>query len=106
MRATHKQKAEAMNEHIPLPEQLPADSNELEKYRHHIDEFDLTEEQKQELLITLWQIMTQFVDLGFGRDATTLALKAICGEDFEAAPLDDEYDLYLKDQLSNESEEK
>ncbi|MCK0069953.1 hypothetical protein [Kordiimonas laminariae] len=95
-----------MNEHAPIPDPLPADSPELEKYRHHLDEFDLTEEQKQELLVTLWQIMTQFVDLGFGRDATTLALKAICGEDFEPAPLDDEYDLYLKDKLTTESEDK
>jgi len=94
-----------MNEHVPIPDELPADSPDLEKYRHHLDELDLTEEQKQELLITLWQIMTQFVDLGFGRDATTLALKSICGEDFECAPLDDEYDLYLKDKLSTESED-
>ena len=93
-----------MNEHAPIPDELPIASPELEKYRHHLDEFDLTEEQKDELLVTLWQIMIQFVDLGFGRDATTLALKAICGENFEAAPLDDEYDLYLKEQLSIKSE--
>ena len=94
-----------MNEHVPIPEELPAGSPDLEKYRHHLDEFDLTEEQKQELLITLWQIMTQFVDLGFGQDATTLALKAICGEEFESAPLDDEFELYLKDKLAKENEE-
>ncbi len=94
-----------MNEHAPIPDELPIASPELEKYRHHLDEFDLTEEQKDELLVTLWQIMTQFVDLGFGRDATTLALKSICGEDFEPAPLDDEFDLYLKDKLAMENKE-
>jgi hypothetical protein len=45
---------------------LPLDVN---KYRSHVEDFDLTEEQKIELLETLWSIMTAFVDLGFGVDA-------------------------------------
>lgn len=36
-----------------------------EKYLGHIDEFDMTEEQKRELLGTLWSIMCSFVQLGF-----------------------------------------
>ncbi len=36
------------------------------KYEAMLDESDLSEAQKREFLETLWQIMVQFVDLGFG----------------------------------------
>ena len=36
------------------------------KYRYHIDDQNLTEEQAAELLGALWEIMKAFVDLGFG----------------------------------------
>ena len=49
-----------------LLETLPLD---VKKYQSHMEEFDLTEEQKAELLETLWSIMAAFVDLGFGTDA-------------------------------------
>ncbi|MCG8604368.1 hypothetical protein MJD09_05130 [bacterium] len=39
------------------------------KYRRHVEDFDLTEEQKIELLQALWSIMKAFVDLGFGVDS-------------------------------------
>ncbi|MGR9088247.1 MAG: hypothetical protein ACU841_14415 [Gammaproteobacteria bacterium] len=42
---------------------------DVNKYQSHVEDFDLTEEQKLELLETLWSIMTAFVDLGFGADA-------------------------------------
>lgn len=38
---------------------------DFEKYLGDIDEFDMTKEQKIELLQTLWDIMGQFVALGF-----------------------------------------
>ena len=41
---------------------------DLEKYRHHVDAFDLGEEQKVELLQTIWKIMQSFVDRAFGDD--------------------------------------
>jgi hypothetical protein len=63
-----------MNKHTPLPEQLSVDTSDVEKYRHYLDEYDLTEEQKLEFLVTLKQMISHFVDLGFGRDATSLAL--------------------------------
>lgn len=34
-------------------------------YQHYLDNADLTEEQKQELLQTLWSIICEFVMLGF-----------------------------------------
>jgi hypothetical protein len=45
---------------------LPLD---VKKYQSHLEDFDMTEEQKLELLETLWSIMAAFVDLGFGIDA-------------------------------------
>lgn len=43
---------------------MPPDIN---KYRKYVDDFDLTEEQKKELLKTVWSIMEDFVDKAFGR---------------------------------------
>ena len=52
---------------------LPLDAA---KYREHVDDLDLTEEQKAELLKTLWWIMTTFVDLGFRVDSVQYLLPA------------------------------
>jgi hypothetical protein len=46
------------------------------KYRAHVDDLDLTEEQKAELLGTLWWIMATFVDLGFRVDSVQCLLPA------------------------------
>ena len=43
---------------------MPLDIN---KYRKYVDEFDLTEEQKVELLQTVWSIMENFVDTAFNQ---------------------------------------
>ncbi|MCU7805678.1 MAG: hypothetical protein KZQ96_21030 [Candidatus Thiodiazotropha sp. (ex Lucinoma borealis)] len=40
-----------------------------EKYREHVEEFDLSEQEQTELLQTLWSIMAAFVDMGFGVDS-------------------------------------
>jgi hypothetical protein len=42
---------------------MPLDIN---KYRKYVDDFDLTEEQKTELLQTVWSIMESFADSAFG----------------------------------------
>jgi len=42
---------------------------DTEKYREHIEEFELSDEEQSELLKTLWTIMAAFVDLGFGVDS-------------------------------------
>lgn len=52
---------------------LPLD---VQKYREHVDDLDLTEEQKVELLRTLWWIMSAFVDLGFSADSVQHVLPA------------------------------
>lgn len=51
-----------------------------EQFRHHIDEFDLTEEQQTELLQTLWNIMSTFVDIGWGVDTVQLYLPELFNE--------------------------
>ncbi|MCG7931813.1 MAG: hypothetical protein N0C88_08680 [Candidatus Thiodiazotropha lotti] len=45
---------------------------DLEKYREHIKDLDLSEEEQSELLNTLWNIMAAFVDMGFGLDSIQL----------------------------------
>ncbi len=43
-------------------------------YREDLAEFALTEEQENELLQTLWHIMSTFVDIGWGVDTVPLFL--------------------------------
>lgn len=41
---------------------------DVEAYRPHLADSDLTEAQQKELLVAIWQIMVAFADLGFGLD--------------------------------------
>lgn len=41
-------------------------------YRDALDDFDLSEEQEEELLQTLWNVMSVFVDIGWGADSVQL----------------------------------
>lgn len=41
---------------------------DFDKYRSLVAELDLTDEQKDELIQTLWSIMGSFVDRAFGND--------------------------------------
>ncbi|MBT3011720.1 MAG: hypothetical protein KME41_08355 [Candidatus Thiodiazotropha sp. (ex Lucina pensylvanica)] len=45
---------------------------DVEKYREHIKDLDLSEAEQTELLKTIWTIMAAFVDLGFGIDSVQL----------------------------------
>ncbi len=45
-----------------------------DKYRSEVEQFDITEAQKQELLTTLWSIMRSFVELGFSVDVCAALL--------------------------------
>jgi hypothetical protein len=46
----------------PTPPTLTLD---VDLYQHYLDNSDLTDAQKQELLETLWQIICEFVLMGF-----------------------------------------
>lgn len=50
-------------------------SDDLSRYRRHVDHLDLPEERKAELLRAVWHIMGSFVDRAFGDDPAQLALK-------------------------------
>ncbi len=39
---------------------------DVEYYQSFLDDVDISDEQKSELIETLWNIVVQFVDLGFG----------------------------------------
>ncbi len=39
---------------------------DVEKYQSYLDDVDLSDEQKKELLEALWMIMRTFIDIGFG----------------------------------------
>lgn len=39
---------------------------DIQKYLHHVEDFDLSDKRKQELIQTVWQIMESFVDRAWG----------------------------------------
>ena len=45
---------------------MPPSELDLEKYRPLIAEFEMSEDEKNALLESLWHIMKAFVDMGFG----------------------------------------
>jgi hypothetical protein len=47
---------------------------DLEKYWPALDEMDLSDAQKAEVLEILWAMMSAFVDLGFGVNSVAYAL--------------------------------
>lgn len=47
---------------------------EADRYREHVEDFEMTEEQKEAFLRTLWDIMSTFVRWGFDVESTLPAL--------------------------------
>ena len=54
-----------------------------DEYREHLEDFDLTAEQENELLAVLWNIMRTFVDIGFGLDSVQVFSTGKPGEAVE-----------------------
>jgi hypothetical protein len=48
-----------------------------EKYRKYLDETGWSEKVKEEWLYTLWNIMSTFVDIGFGLDPVQTAMPSL-----------------------------
>ncbi len=48
---------------------------DIEKYRKYVNQFDLSEERKIELIHTVWRIMESFVDRAFGDDPVQQCLE-------------------------------
>lgn len=53
----------------------PALTLNVDDYRQYVEALNLSEEQEQELLQTLWTIIVSFVDLGFGIESVQQAIK-------------------------------
>lgn len=60
---------------------IPSLTVDWEAYGHFLDESDLTDEQKRELIETVWAIVVGFVDLGF----KVKSPEKSCGQDFAVA---------------------
>lgn len=56
-----------------------------ERYRGMTADLEFTQEQKDELLLTLWEIMRAFVEMGFGADSIQRVLPSVFGEFSEAS---------------------
>jgi hypothetical protein len=60
----------------PIPITETPDTNppdfDMDKYMKMAGEFDMSEEEKRELILTLWNIMSRFVELGFGLDSVSI----------------------------------
>ncbi len=48
-----------------------------DKYRRYLDDFELSEEQQNELLAVLWNICRTFVEIGFGVDSVQTIFSGI-----------------------------
>lgn len=56
-------------------------------YQKYLDDAELSAEQKQEFIETLWNIIVAFVDLGFGIDSVQTVLdEAEHGDNVDALP--------------------
>ena len=49
----------------------------VEKYRSRVEKFDITEQQKGELLQTLWDIMRRLAEIGYGIDSVDRCIPAL-----------------------------
>ncbi|WP_117195399.1 hypothetical protein [Rhizobium terrae] len=67
---------------IPQPELVgvPALALDHERYRGELADFDMTDEQKDEMLSIIWSIMSGMVELGFTYD--------LCGQIFDCVEIE------------------
>lgn len=64
---------------------FPVMTFDADDYRDYVRDMNLSEDQETELLRTLWSIIVQFVDLGFGIESVGRAVKH-AAEQSELAP--------------------
>jgi len=80
------------------PEQI------VDRYRKHIDHFNLSEKAKAELLLAVWHIMRNSVDRAFGDDPVQLSQKdggkCISARETEDSPVLDSNDDPARDATS------
>lgn len=49
---------------------------DIQKYMKMLDEYDMSDDERREYVVTLYGVMEHFVDIGFGQDPVSLARKA------------------------------
>ena len=54
---------------------------DVKLYEKYLQDKNLTEDQRNEFLNTLWSLVCEFVYLGYGVTSTEQALQAGCGKD-------------------------
>lgn len=58
------------------PASFPVLRLEVDQYMHHLDDTDLTDEEKTKLLEGLWLLVTEFMSIGFETHPAQQALAA------------------------------
>lgn len=62
--------------HTSEPPRPPTLQFDAQAFLTYLDGLDLTDDQKHAFIETIWSILLQFIDLGFGVDAVTQACGA------------------------------
>ena len=78
-----------------------------EKYRAHLKDYDLTPEQENEFLQTVWNILSTFVYIGFGLDSVQLfqtADKEMTGKENDDALEQKEHTTAFNEQAGTETQ--
>jgi hypothetical protein len=70
----------------PTKNSRPLLTLDVARYEEYLKDCDLTEEQKQEFLQTLWNIIIMFVSAGFGVEPTQQACGELAEIAFENSP--------------------
>lgn len=68
-----------MSHHQSKTDIKPVITVDVERYVHFLDDADLSDNEKTQLLQTVWGIITEFVALGFGVHPLQQT-KGICGK--------------------------
>lgn len=82
----------------------PVITVDYERYTHFLESSDLTEAQKQDLLQVIWEIVVEFVSLGFGIHPLQQA-KLDCGKTTQPPPkstLTADSNIYLDHSILND----
>ncbi len=66
-------------------ESKPCINIDVQHYQKYLDNSDINDEDKQELLDTLWEIIVEIVSLGFGVHPVQQAQEA-CGQQEKSPP--------------------
>ncbi|MCP4184980.1 MAG: hypothetical protein GY761_16975 [Hyphomicrobiales bacterium] len=65
----------------PRNYERPSLTIDYDLYWHYLDNSDMPDEQKRELIEALWYLVVSFVDLGFGVHSAQLASRESCEQD-------------------------